>query len=53
MTPIQSHDVDCKHTGIYLSDKTPQKANFLIEDKLEVNPEKLKFNLQALHNPQM
>ena len=37
--------------GKSLSDKIPQKANPLIEDKLEVNPENLQFKLQAFDVP--
>ena len=39
--------------GKSLSDKIPQKANPLIEDKLEVNPENLQFKLQAFDVPQI
>ena len=34
--------------GKSLSDKIPQKANPLVEDKPEVNPENLQFKLQAI-----
>ena len=39
--------------GKSLSDKIPQKANPLVEDKLEVNPENLQFKLQAFDVPQI
>ena len=38
---------------ISLSDKIPQKARPLVEDKLEVNPENLQFKLQAFDDPQI
>ena len=39
--------------GKSLSDKIPQKANPLLDDKVEVNPENLQFKLQAFDVPQI
>ena len=39
--------------GTSLSDKIPQKTNLLLDDKVEVNLEKLQFKFQAFNVPQI